>query len=93
MRSFKAPDGTNWGVEVQLPAASNALIVFHHPDGRTSRKDRYAWLDWHGPEATNVTANIAIDKVRSALNDTLIRELFTRSMLIGTSRGPTFSAA
>ncbi len=88
MRSFRATDGTNWGVEVQMPGASNALIVFHHPDGRTSRKDRYAWLDWHGPEASDVLANIDINKVRAALDDTVIAEMFQRSMLIGTGKGP-----
>ena len=88
MRSFRAADGTNWGVEVQMPGASNALIVFHHPDGRTSRKDRYSWLDWHGPEASDVLANIDIDKVRAALDDTVIAEMFQRSMLIGTGKGP-----
>ena len=93
MRSFRTPDGTNWGVEVQLPAASNALVVFHHPDGRTSRKDRYAWIDWHGPEASDVIANIPIDKVRAALDDKLIAELFQRSMLIGSGRGPTLIPA
>jgi len=39
MRSFRGPDGTNWGVEVQVPGASNAMIVFHHPGGKTARHD------------------------------------------------------
>lgn len=93
IRGFRTGDGTNWGVEVQLPGASNALIVFHHPDGRTSRKDRYAWLDWHGPEAGDVVANIDIDAVRASLNNGVIAELFKRSMLIGSGRGPSVSSA
>lgn len=83
MIPFRTPDGTEWGVEVQLPGSSNALVVFHHPDGRTSRKDRYAWIEWRGPEARDVTDAVAADKVRAALNENELRTLFTRSMLIG----------
>lgn len=93
MISFRTPDGTNWGVEVQLPGASNVLIVFHHPDGRTHRKDRYAWLDWHGVEASDVVANIDVERVREVLDEKVIEELFTRSMLIGSGTGPGIIAA
>ena len=34
-RLYKAPDGTHWGAEVSNPGASNALVTFHHPIGRT----------------------------------------------------------
>lgn len=83
MIPFRTPDGTEWGVEVQLPGYSNALVVFHHPDGRTSRKDRYSWIEWRGPEARNVTDAVDIAKVRAALNEKELRALFTRSMPIG----------
>jgi hypothetical protein len=93
MKSFQSPDGTTWGVQVELAGASNALIVFHHPDGRTSRKDRYAWINWHGPEATNVQGQIDLTAVRETLTDTRLASLFRRSALIGTGRGPAFSPA
>lgn len=86
MRPYRAADGTVWGVDVQLPGASNAMIVFHHPDGRSARKDRYAWYDWHGVEAGDVTANIPAAKVREALTDAEVADLFRRSMAIGTGR-------
>ncbi len=92
MTPFRTPDGTDWGVEVELPTPSNAMIVFHHPDGRTSRKDRYAWLDWRGPEANNVTAHVPNTKVRAALSQTVLSELFEKSMPIGFGR-PAFSPA
>lgn len=93
MKSFVTPDGVNWGVEVQVPGASNALIVFHHPDGSTSRKDRYAWLQWKGPEADNVTTRIDIDKVRGSLDQKTMEDLFMRSMRIGDASGPGILAA
>jgi hypothetical protein len=93
MKAFHSPDGTNWGVQVELAGASNALIVFHHPDGRTSRKDRYAWINWRGPEAANVKGRLDPAAVFATLNDTALSTLFRRSTLIGTGRGPAFSPA
>lgn len=94
MKPFRTPDGTEWGVDVELPGYSSALVVFHHPDGSTSRKDRYSWLDWRGPESQNVTATLDIARLRAALTDETITELFKRSMLIGQSAPrPAFPAA
>ena len=93
MRSFCSPDGTCWGVQVELAGASNALIVFHHPDGSTSRKDRYAWINWRGSESSNVQANVDLNAVRATLTDALVHSLFRRSVLIGSGRGPAFSPA
>ena len=56
MRSFTGPDGINWTVEVQSPGASNAMVVFRHPYGRTSRLDRYNWIISRSPESRSVTA-------------------------------------
>lgn len=92
VRPFRAADGTEWGVEVQLPQFSKSLIVFHHPEGGTSRKDRYAWYEWHGPEANDPAAHVAIGKVQSALNERVVADLFKRSMPIGFGR-PAFSRA
>lgn len=93
MQSFVTPDGTRWGVQVEVPGASNALVVFHHPDGRTSRKDRYAWINWHGPEASNVRANLTPAMVLGTLDAAAMAALFRRSMLIGSGRGPAIIAA
>lgn len=92
IKPFRAADGTNWGVEVQLPTFSKSMVVFHHPDGSTSRKDRYAWYEWHGPEANDPQAKVSADKVRAALNDRVIADLFKRSMPIGFGV-PAFSRA
>jgi hypothetical protein len=92
MKPYRGADGTDWGVEVQLPTFSRALIVFHHPDGTTSRKDRYAWYDWHGPESNDTQAKVSADKVRAALNDRVIADLFRRSIPIGFG-APAFAVA
>jgi hypothetical protein len=82
IRAFRGPDGTNWGVEVQVPGASNAMIVFHHPGGRTARLDRYAWEIWNGPESRSVTSRVTPDKIMQSLTDEKLQLLFRRSMLV-----------
>lgn len=79
MKPFRSEDGTHWGVEVKVPGASNAMVVFHHPAGKTARYDRYAWINWSGPEARSVTSRVARDKVMEKLNDENLAELFQRS--------------
>ena len=93
MRAFRGPDGALWGVEVQLPGASNALIVFHHPAGRTARLDRYAWHLWQGPEARNVTSNLSARNVLDSLSDAEVAELFRKSMPISAGRTPLEAAS
>ncbi len=83
MTPFQTPDGTLWGVEVQLAGSSSANVVFHHPDPSTSRKDRYARFDWRGPEAANVASRLDVTKIRAALSPTVVAELFQRSSPIG----------
>lgn len=85
IRPFTGPDGTNWGVEVQLPGASNAMVVFHHPGGETARLDRYAWFLWNGPEARSVTSRVSAEKVMSALTPENTALLFRRSMPVSTN--------
>jgi hypothetical protein len=93
MQLYKAADGTHWGIDVQLPGASNVLVLFHHPDGQTARKDRYAWLNWQGSEASDVQTRVDIDAARRALDRATIEALFTRSMLVGNGRTPGFLPA
>jgi len=82
MRNFISPDGVVWGVDIDLPGASNAMIVFRHPNGRTSRLDRYNWFLSHGPEARSVTARLSPAKVLDSLSDEDIARLFRRSMSV-----------
>ncbi|HEY6090126.1 MAG TPA: hypothetical protein VD771_10100 [Gemmatimonadaceae bacterium] len=93
MRAFRGPDGTNWGVEVQVPGASNAMIVFHHPGGKTARNDRYAWDIWSGPESRSVTSRVTIDKVMGSLTDEKLGLLFRRSMPVSNPRQLTDRAS
>jgi hypothetical protein len=89
MRSFTGPDGTNWKVEVTSPGASNAMVVFRHPDGRTSRRDRYAWYINAGAESHDVTARLNRGTVLDSLGDAEVQRLYRRSMPVSTSRvGP-----
>jgi hypothetical protein len=84
MKPFETPDGTRWGVEIELPGSSSANVVFHHPDPSTSRKDRYARFDWRGPQAADVTGRLSIAQIRAALTDAALVELFKRSAPVGT---------
>jgi hypothetical protein len=79
-RTFTSGDGTSWDVAVQLPGASNAMVVFRYPG--SSHLDRYAWFLSHGPEARNVTARLPASTVMDALDDPTLRRLFRRSMPI-----------
>jgi hypothetical protein len=82
MKTFTASDGTIWGVNIQSPGSSNAMILFRHPDGRTSRLDRYNWVITQGPEARSVTSRLQPEKVLEGLDATAIQRLFARSMAV-----------
>ena len=84
MRTFDAPDGVQWRVSVRAPGSSNVMVVFHYPDGRSSRLNRYAWYLWHGPEARDVTARLAPARVLEHLSDADLARLFRRSMPVST---------
>ena len=88
MRGFRSPDGTSWGVEVRMPTASNAMVVFRHPDGDTSGLNRYAWHQWHGPEARSVTSRVSVDTVMKTLSEDVLSLLFRRSMPISAGTSP-----
>jgi hypothetical protein len=82
MKTYKSPDGTTWKVVVQNPGSSNAVVVFRHPDGASSRKDRYNWFISRGPEARSVTSRLYPEKVLDALDDSTLAQLFRRSMRV-----------
>jgi hypothetical protein len=87
-RGFTTPDGTLWGVQVRMPTASNAMVVFRHPGGDSSGLNRYAWHQWHGPEARSVTSRVSADAVMKTLSDDVLALLFRRSMPISPGATP-----
>ena len=80
MKTFNSPDGVQWRVEAVLPGSSNVMVVFRHPDGRSSSLDRYNWFISKGPEARSVTSRLSPKNVLDQLDDTAIAMLFSRSM-------------
>ena len=80
MKTYTSADGTIWSVLVQSPGSSNAMVTFRHPDGRSSRLDRYNWFISQGPESRSVTSRLTPDKVLEHLNAQEIAALFRRSM-------------
>lgn len=88
MRSFTSADGMVWDVRIKATGASNAMLVFRHPDGRTARKDRYAWYNAPSAESRNVTTRLDPDAVLAAISDLQLTRLFRRSMLISASDTP-----
>jgi hypothetical protein len=87
-RVFKGADGIAWGVDVRMPTASNAMVVFRHPGGDSSGLNRYAWHQWHGPEARSVTSRVSADAVMKTLSDDVLSLLFRRSMPITAGADP-----
>ena len=81
-RTYRSADGTEWGVQVTLPGSSNAMVVFRHPDGDSSHRDRYNWFLSSGPEARNVTSRLSPEAVLGQLNDAELARLFHRSMAV-----------
>ena len=75
-------------VPQMLTGASNAMVIFHHPDGRTARKNRYAWYVADTPEARSVTARLDAEAVQQAITDEQLARLFRRSMLISAADNP-----
>lgn len=88
-RPFHAPDGRTWTVAVQSPGASNAMVVFRHPDRTQSVDDRYATWVSRGPEASDVTARLTPATVLGGMSDADLGQLFQRSVPIA-SQTPRF---
>ena len=82
MRKFRSPDGIVWKVDVDLPGSSNAMVLFRHPNGQSSRLDRYNWFISNGPEARSVTSRLSPSVVLDSLSDIDIARLFRRSMSV-----------
>jgi hypothetical protein len=80
MRKFRSADGIDWRVEAALPGSSNIMVIFRHPDGGTSRLDRYNWYISKGPEARSVTSRLSPERVIEQIDDVALGRLFGRSM-------------
>ena len=88
MRVFQSSDGIRWGVQIQSPGASNAMVVFHHPNGRTARLNRYAWVQVGGAQTQDVTSRVNPASVLASLTDRDLARLFRRSMRISAAANP-----
>ena len=84
-KEFRSPDGIPWRVQVTNPGASNALVLFRHPDALTHR-DRYSWYLAKGPEARNVTGRLSAESVLATLGDRDLQRLFRRSVPVAPER-------
>ena len=85
---YRSPDGTTWGVSVSNAGASNAMVVFRHPDGGSSRFDRYNWYISKGPEAKSVTGRLDVAKIAESLTEHDLELLFRRSMSVSRPEAP-----
>jgi hypothetical protein len=81
-QTYRAPNGVVWGVEIDLPGSSNAMILFRHPDRESSHEDRYNWVLSTGPEARSVTSRLEPARVLEGLDEEEIAALFRRSMRV-----------
>lgn len=91
MKSFSSIDGTQWQVQVELPSHSNAMVVFIHPSASALR-NRYAWLNAHGPQVNDPRARLLPASVLEGLAERELAKLFRRSMPIQTTR-PAYIAS
>jgi len=82
VKMFRSPDGTEWNVQVQLPSSSNAMVLFRHPDGQSSHRDRYNWYLHQGPSARNVTTRLSPEDVLTSLTQPQLATLFSRSIAV-----------
>ena len=81
-RTYRSEDGTDWRIDVRNPGASNALVVFTHPDPQRSRQSRYAHYIWKGPESLDVSRRIDPAAVLALLDDAALSNLFRQSIAL-----------
>jgi hypothetical protein len=84
MREYQSADGLTWRVLVQLPSHSSAMLVYQHPNGRSSALDRYAWIN--SRTTTDPRERLTAKSVMDALSDAEIARLFRRSMMVSANR-------
>jgi hypothetical protein len=84
MRTYQSPDGLTWKVLVQLPSHSSAMLMYQHPDGQSSKLDRYAWIN--SEKTTDPRERLSAQSVMDSLTDDDIARLFRRSMMVSANR-------
>ena len=84
MREYRTPDGLTWKVVVQLPSHSGGMLVYRHPDGQSSKLDRYAWIN--SAQTTDPRERLSAKSLLDSLSDAEIARLFRRSMMISANR-------
>jgi hypothetical protein len=84
MREYRSSDGLTWKVAVQLPSHSSAMLVYQHPNGRSSRLDRYAWIN--SAKTTDPRERLSVKAVLDELTDDEVARLFRRSMMVSANR-------
>jgi len=84
MREYQSPDGLTWKVDVRLPSHSSAMLIFQHPDGRSSAGDRYAWIN--SPTTTDLRERLSAKSLLDSLSDDDLGRLFRRSMMVSAAR-------
>ena len=83
-REYQSPDGIRWRVVVKLPNHSSAMLAYLHPDGESSKLDRYAWIN--SEQTTDPRERLSADQVMERLTDADIARLFRRSMMVSWNR-------
>ena len=83
-RLYQSPDGLTWNVLVKLPSHSSAMLVYQHPDGESSKLDRYAWIN--SEQTTDPRDRLTSEDVMKRLTDEEIARLFRRSMMVSWNR-------
>lgn len=84
MREYQSPDGIRWSVVVKLPSHSSAMLIYQHPDGQSSKLDRYAWIN--SATTTDPRDRLTAKDVMERLTDQDIARLFRRSMMVSWNR-------
>lgn len=84
MPEYTSPDGIRWKVMVKLPSHSSAMLVFQHPDGQSSKLDRYAWIN--SMQTTDPRERLSAKDVMERLSDDQVARLFRRSMMVSANR-------
>jgi hypothetical protein len=60
------------------------MLVFQHPNGRSSALDRYAWIN--SPKPNDPGEQLSAKAVMESLSDEDLARLFRRSMMVSANR-------
>ena len=60
------------------------MLVYQHPDGQSSKLDRYAWIN--SATTTDPRESLTSKDVMDRLTDEEVARLFRRSMMVSYNR-------